>query len=416
MVKIESVVKNKLCISCGACTQIDGSMVVMQEKSSGIYEPIVTDRVDKKFDEAFNSICPGSGYDIEGIASNKFVDTSFVPELGQFLSIGASSSLSDSLLERASSGGVMTTLALYMIESEFVSGVIVTKMVGSRTKAFVAKNKDELISAQGSKYCPVASIDLEINLKEYPHGLAFIGTPCQVAAIEGLKTANQKDSNWVHQIKFTMANFCGGFRDLRETDLLIERSGFEKNEVSYFQYRGNGQPGEMLIRSRDREKRLSYPEYARGTGIVKYKRCRYCIDATGELADASFGDAWIPRFLQSERSWSLFIARSKSAVELINALSKQDLVLNQSVELNELIKSQIGNIATKKYRQRARFLLAEILRIKVPTFNDSRFQKLTSVLFEFKVSISHSAFYYLEKLRIYPLVAKLIKRYPEDLK
>ena len=34
---------------------------------------------------------------------------------------------------------------------------------------------------------------------------------------------------------------------------------------------------------------------------LKYSRCRLCVDATGELADLSFGDAWIERFLKTKK-------------------------------------------------------------------------------------------------------------------
>ena len=51
----------------------------------------------------------------------------------------------------------------------------------------------------------------------------------------------------------------------------------------------------------------AYPEYVRATGVMKNFRCKTCIDATAELADFSFGDAWLKRFIGTKKPWSIYI-------------------------------------------------------------------------------------------------------------
>lgn len=412
---IPQVVEQGLCISCGACASLDGITVAMRENKSGIYEPLFKDgQYDK---EAFNTICPGVGYDIEGIAKASLDEAHhYSEELGYYSKISAIRSQDSTITKNASSGGAMTAVALHLLNEGIVSGVVVTKNIGSRNLTYIATDKLALIESQGSKYCPVPALDIKELVEGFDGVLAFIGTPCQIAAIHGMQASKEQCSAWSHKIIFTMANFCGGFRDLRETDLLIERAGFDPKNIDSLSYRGNGQPGEMKITKGTKCKALKYPDYVRGTGIAKHKRCRFCVDATGELADISFGDAWIPRFLESGKAWSLAVARSSKGNKIINDMSIKEKLHELSVSEEEVIKSQIGNISTKKYRQAARMMVANLFRIQTPEFNDSRFKKVTSISFELKVIVTTYAFSLLEKIGLYQLVAKLLNRYPEDLK
>ena len=415
MSEIESIVAKGMCMSCGACSA--AGYKLRPSKKTGMIYPVST---KKSNEEMALNVCPGKGYYIEGLTEetkNGVRHTSF--ELGRYLSIGAVRSSDPVLLANASSGGVMTAFSKFLLDTGVVSGIISTRMdysspEGPRPEPFIATNAKELMQGQGSKYCPVPLLTIGEKVNNFGGKLALIGTPCQIA---GLKLLQQEGVAWAAKIILTMGNFCGGFRDYRETDRLIARSGFTPEDVVDFRYRGSGQPGFMSIKSDDgRLHRHAYPKYARATGIIKNFRCKTCVDATAELADFSFGDAWLKRFLETHKPWSIFITRNKSVLCHWEKFLLRSDIERKNITETEIIRSQYDNISTKKYRQECRKKLYSFVGVDVPNFGNYTGLKTGLILFELRVIVSQFFFVVLEKLGLYVWFARLFNRYPKDFK
>ncbi len=414
---VDDVVRSRLCISCGACVAFgcEESVFMSEDENTGMYLPTLRRSINTWGTGKEFSVCPGKGYPIEGMGKHLFPNAlNSNVDLGQWDSAFVSRSLNDSILENASSGGVMTAIAEYLLNENIVQGVVVTKMQyscnGPRPESFIATNLDELKEAQGSKYCPVPLFGDVSQLESFPGKLLLIGTPCQIAA---LRLAQRNDSRLVDKIPFTIGNFCGGYRDFRETDKIISRAGMNKNEVDFFRYRGGGQPGTMVIRSGLKQKKLDYPGYARMTGVIKHRRCRLCVDATAELADFSCGDAWIPEYLNSSGSWSIVMARSPLAKNILMSMKEHGRIELRDVSEEDIKLSQKGNLTSKKNRQACRIGLYRLLGMKAPEFDGGYYHKCEGFLFEVKVHISHTIFSFLEKIGLYKQLAQLIGRYPK---
>lgn len=417
---IQKVVRSNLCISCGGCCVVSpqGNVKMQEHTNLGMLYPALSPSACGWGNGIEYEICPGKGYEILQMGQDYFPNAPFHDiDLGRWFNVWAGHSLSDKITANASSGGLMTAIAEHLLIDGIVDGVVVTRIrygfPGPRAETFIATSLEELISAQGSKYCPVPVLEIIPEIESFHGRVLFIGTPCQIA---GLRMLQRISPSLREKIPLTMGNFCGGFRDLRETDTLIKRAGIHPSDVVRFRYRGGGQPGSMIIENSEyRRSELPYPGYARMTGYVKHKRCRLCVDATAELADFSCGDAWIPRFLNSGQAWSLVITRSESAEILLKKMVIQKKITLAEVTIDELKKSQYDNLNSKKVRQYARRKLYKMLTIQIPKY-DGGFQVITGgVLYELRVLITHTIFYILEKFHIYPIIAKAIKRYPKDL-
>lgn len=410
--------KAKLCISCGACCAASPQGIVRmhEQVGSGMFKPILSQPQTHWGSGPEFDVCPGKGYEILRMGQDLFPGARFSDiELGRWSSIWAGRTLNENFKSKASSGGLMTAIADHLLNG-IVEGVVVSRMKygspGPRVETFIATKSEELVSAQGSKYCPVPALEIVRDIESFNGRVLFIGTPCQIAALRMLQ---KKSPTLREKIPFTMGNFCGGFRDLRETDTLIKRAGMHPKDVTSFRYRGGGQPGTMVIEdSKWQRAALPYPGYARMTGFVKHKRCRLCVDATAELADFSCGDAWIPRFLSSGQAWSLVLTRSEKATKLLQEIATQGKIALAEVTIEELKKSQSCNLASKKKRQFARQQLYKKLGIRIPQFDGSYYVSSGGILFELRVLCSHLFFSTLEQFHIYPLFAKLIGRYPKD--
>lgn len=412
---IQDVVHSGLCISCGACVVADEQPFVMRELHGMPVPDLATIRTDWGTGIAWR-VCPGRGYDISAGARVRFADAPNEDlDLGRWHTAWACRATASDVLPRASSGGAMTALAVHLLRTGKVDAVAVTHMVpgsqGPRGHTVLATTLDELYEAQGSKYCPVPALEIVPQIRSFDGRIAFIGTPCQVA---GLRLLQKEEPALASKVVLTIANFCGGFRDLRETNRIIERAGHVPRDVVALSFRGEGQPGVMRIEDcHGRISRLPYPDYVRLTGMTKHLRCRLCVDATGEWADLSFGDAWIPRYLNSGRAWSLVLARTAYAAALLESMRDSGELVLDSVGVEEIRRSQAGNLTSKKQRQSARRRLRCWLHLPLPDFDGGYTVSRGGLGFELKVLLSQSLLAVLERVHLYPMVARLTGRWPK---
>lgn len=408
--KISDVVRSGNCTSCGICVNNNLGKMILKK---GIYLPVFSKPLSKDQDKSLISVCPGKGYDIVGLGEKKFDETIYDYQLGHYTSIGAARSKDKELLKKSTSGGMMPAVANFLLEKNYVQGILTVKFEytnkGPVPKPFIAKTKEELISAQGSKYMPIPLLEgFDEVILSFSGKIAIIGTPCQIA---GVRLLQEKNPEFNDKIKLTIANFCGGYRDFRETERLFQISKVKKNDIKFFSYRGKGQPGYMTIESEGKKTvDLPYPDYSRQTGYIKYSRCRLCVDATGELADLSFGDAWVERFLNTKKKWSFYISRSSFGEKVLSEMLEGDLFEYKKISIEELKKSQKGNLTTKKERQNSRYEFYKKLGYKLPEFNGGYNKNKINFSLELKVFVSQRIMYFFETIKIYQKIAKLINR------
>jgi coenzyme F420 hydrogenase subunit beta len=291
--------------------------------------------------------------------------------LGRYLTGIAAHSTDPAIIENASSGGVMTQIAAHLLESKRVDGVTATRFVysppGPRTEGYVARSWEQLLASQGSKYCPTTTNRLVRECAEAGGRYLFVGTPCQVAA---LRLAIEEQPELADVFPLTMANFCGGYRDFRLLDDIISAKGLDPGQVDYFRFRGGGQPGSMKATTPMGDSVTHpYGEYNSFSKIQKQKRCVFCVDATGELADFACGDAWIERFLEDEFPWSIVLARSPEAQEILQELTSSGRIRATEVSFDEIRYSQASNLSSKKSRQYKRMRICRALRIVMPEWD-----------------------------------------------
>lgn len=358
----KQVYKHNMCLGCGLCTLVKDVIMVQRD---GRYLPSAL--VDN---EIIESSCPAKGYNIKEEGHKLFGDVNYRYEIGYYRRLCLAHSTNSKILENASSGGVMTQIAYYLLSNKLVDGVISNKFVYNdnvvRTQTFIADSLEQLLEGQGSKYCPTSTLSILPKLEKGKKYL-LIGTPCQIAGFR--KYAAQKpEIN--QQIIYTIANFCGGYRDFRELDFFVKDIAHIEN-VHSFRHRGGGQPGSMRITGDNGELfQYPYPKYARLSSFIKNERCTLCIDATGELADFSCGDAWLEK-RDATTPWSIIVARSADAEKVLEELSKNSsLVFSNDITEEELIYSQKCNITSKKYRQFKRLKVRNVLMLRSPNWHD----------------------------------------------
>ena len=162
--------------------------------------------------------------------------------------------------------------------------------------------------------------------------------------------------------------FCNHTPSFLATEYILHRMKVKKEDVKGLDYRGEGWPGKMTIKLGSRELTLA-DCWASGFGSLFYPmRCMLCIDAVAELADISFGDAWLRELRDDKIGQSMLISRSEIGESLLqNALVKGKVELT-GVGGNKVTQAQ-GGILYPKKSLKARLPLFRLLGKEVPIYN-----------------------------------------------
>jgi coenzyme F420 hydrogenase subunit beta len=405
---IQQVVKNGLCIGCGGCTLLNDVSTMGESRKHGIFVPspeVFTEHAD---------ICSGSGYPIQDIGREMYGETGqYNLELGYSHNIIAASSNSKNIKQKSSSGGIAFELAKYLLDVKRVKSIIATKIIYDgikpRPQAVVITDPKDLFATQGSKYYSVNNLEVIKSLKSENLPAALIGTPCQIASLRLLQKKNIGLSN---HVKFTIGLFCGGFKPFQHTDRIIRNLVEGNDNITHFQHRGDGQPGQLKIVTLDNTTyAIPYPDYETNTGYHKIRRCRLCVDATAELADVSIGDLWLSKYLKSNKQWSIVVQRNPEIKEMFMQMEEANTISTTNISVAEVIESQKTNITSKKYRHKSRVMAYRWLGIKYPKF-DGGFNDdaQLNILLEFKILIKYRLTLILEKLGLYNFLIDIYRR------
>jgi len=280
--------------------------------------------------------------------------------IGDYLNCYFGYATNDNIRLNSSSGGLITSLLIFMMEKGLIDGALVVRMKKEnplRAEFFVAKTLEEILSARGSKYCPVDVADgLKdiLNSKEDKR-FAIVGLPCHIKAFK-------KIGNIQNKIVLYLGLFCNHTPSAWATECFLKKNKIEPKEIIGLSYRGNGCPDSMKIIKKN--KKILIPSHKTwrfiGSDFFISKKCLLCSDHVSELADISFGDAWLPEFRSDKKGTSVFISRTIRGQRLLEKIKKDGAIKMTLISDKKIILSQLISIYLKKKAVGARrFLLAK---------------------------------------------------------
>lgn len=406
---IQNVVNKNLCLGCGICSYDSRVKGMTYSVEKGMNIPVLSKKNNYKI---ANQICPGKGYSIIEDSKTLYRANKYSVELGFYHRLYAAHSNSANVLNNASSGGVMTEFLIYLLDNKVVDRVAVTKFIytdeGPKTITFLTNDINEILNSQGSKYCPVDISNVIQELRLENSQIAYLGTPCQIA---GIRQIQKNNPELKEKIVLTISNFCGGFKSYKQINKISSRHNIDFKNITYLRYRGGGQPGGMVIDDKYKNHfEASYKKYGGFTGYSKLLRCHFCVDATGELADISFGDAWLDKYLNDTFPWSIVLTRTKEASMIIEEMKMNNRIAIELVTEEQVCLSQRQNLESKKLRQYSRCKLYKILGYTLPVFDGGYYSTPTPLKTELAVFIIHKIKYLIEKIGLYKYFRILIMK------
>lgn len=297
---------SEYCSACGLC---QGKGYAELKYNNGLLKPVMNADIP----EFYDSVCPisGSAYDIQ-------------PEWGNYEKVYVGHSNDSELRHMASSGGVITALASYLLDEKLIDGVIHTGKDADkpwRTKTYCSTTSKEVVERCGSRYSqsmPLADI---FNLTQSGKKYIYIGKPCDVLA---LINYFKLDKEFASRFLCTISFFCAGAPSENAQMRLLDELNCRPEECADLRYRGDGWPGYATAVNKNGDKtQMSYDDsWGRILGRDIRKSCKFCMNGTGEPADISCGDAWYsktdgtPDFTEGEGR-NIIFTRSDIGEELL---------------------------------------------------------------------------------------------------
>jgi coenzyme F420 hydrogenase subunit beta len=290
---VDDVVAGGLCIGCGLCESLAPDRVEMVMTAEGRERPRVRRPLDERTWRRIEAACPGTR--IAGVPPASVpIGAAVDPVWGPILRLAEAHAADPDVRYRGSSGGVLTALGQYLLQSGRVEAIVhvaASREAPMRSTGQVSFDQVQVLAGAGSRYGPAAPLRDLMTIVDQGKPFALIGKPCDVGAVRNLARTEPRLAS---QMRYVLAMVCGGASDLEKSRAVLTQFGLRESELSLFRYRGYGSPGLNRIQTHDgRDVTISYAEmWEDEAGWRIQSRCKVCPDAIGEVADIVAGDMW----------------------------------------------------------------------------------------------------------------------------
>jgi coenzyme F420 hydrogenase subunit beta len=355
------VARGGLCSGCGGCALAAPGKIAMAVSPAGYLRPRQSAALSPAEEARIAALCPGLGQSV-AVAPGQRDDVLWGPHVAMCQGHAAD----PELRHAASSGGALSALLVHLLHSGAVQGVVQTAADPARAVAnvtVISRGAAGVAAAAGSRYAPSAPLAALGPLLDDGGRYAFVGKPCDVAALRALARLDPRiDARFPVMLSF----FCAGVPSLNGGEAVLAAIGTNPAETAAFRYRGNGWPGRATARLHDgTERSMSYHDSWGGILSKQVQhRCRICADGSGVAADLVCADAWAsdaagyPVF-EDRPGLSLIVARTLRGQALLREAEAAGALVTQPFDTTRLAAMQPGQSG------RRRALLARLTGLRL---------------------------------------------------
>ncbi|SEM91381.1 coenzyme F420 hydrogenase subunit beta [bacterium A37T11] len=357
---IEKIDKYGLCLGCGLCESVFGKEnLEMRLGEDGFFHPKIKNHDEEK-EKIIQKTCPG----LNIINDIPFEKNEMV--WGHIEQLSAGYSLDQEIRTKGSSGGIVSAIGIFMLESGKADAVL---QIGGdaadylRNQLQVSKTREEVLRCASSKYAPALVFNNILKLfEENEDRYCFIGKPCDISALKNILAEYPQYSA---RIVLTVSIMCAGIPSFIGTKAIIT-DFHAKEPVHNLSYRGGGWPGYFTFTDSLKKtfKRTYNDSWGKTLNQHLHFRCKVCPEGIGIQADIAVGDAWetkdgYPDFTEKE-GVSLVIARTLRGKDLLSESEKMRKMsfVPQKIQSLRLMQPYQYTRRTRAASRRFAFFLA----------------------------------------------------------
>lgn len=272
-------------------------------------------------------------------------------------------STDEAIRHKATSGGVGSALIKYLIDNKIVEYALSFKYDSDHVgyvPTLVSSFSEYNIS--GSIY---QEMDLITSLKERlikanfdaaskggngqisGKGIVLFSLPCQTKALRAICKKAGLDP-------IIIGLTCSSQQSHEATSYLLSRIGVDEKDVSFLQYRGNGWPSGIQIKTKDGKDYFVNNNGSIWTDIFHSRlfiqpRCFGCKNTLNDYADIVLADPWLKEYTTTEsEGQTLFATYTDVGENLVKNALCSKYIIAKEVSSELLYRSQRSTIKRKE--------------------------------------------------------------------
>lgn len=376
---IKHTLKHDLCTGCGICEGAcpkDAIRVVVKE---GNFRPELDRNKCIDCGRCVKS-CPGLGVNLIGMAKELYKDQGIQQDkmVGRYLKCFTGYSNEYDIRYHSASGGMVSQFLIWLLENNRIDGAVVTKFdkdAPLNVNTFIARTREDILSAKSSKYAPVSHHSTAQLIKEEKGSrYVIVGVPCH---IEGFRKLLSIDKKLREKVVGLFGIYCSGTRTFGFTEYVMKERGIDLDKLDYLSYRDNGCLGGMVAKGEGIDFYEDYQSYCHPLRTIFFpRRCLLCADHFAELADLSFGDIHVKPYSEDKIGINSIIVRNSSWGHWLKQAASDGAITLNELGLSTLLESQ-KMAKVKKSRNMGYILFNKKLGHAVPDFGSLYNGRLT---------------------------------------
>lgn len=282
----------------------------------------------------------------------------------------------DVVRANAASGGSVSALLIYLLESRQIDGALVCQTVlrdgKPRPEFAIARTRDAIMAAQGSKYAAVYFSNDALPLIEAFDGrLAVVALPCDATILQRTRAKNPALDA---KIALVITLFCGHNSEPVLTDAIVDRLGRGRGPLTDYRWRTGHWRGNLEATFADGTQVVkpfeTFSDY-RNLYFFAQPKCHHCFDHFGYHCDISAGDIWSPRMKANPIKHTALIARTSAGEALVAAALRDGVLVGGQEPVDEIANGQ-ARTAPFHYNVTSRARVGRLFGVRIKDRTDAR--------------------------------------------
>jgi coenzyme F420 hydrogenase subunit beta len=296
---LKDVHERDLCIACGACVDLCPYFKTYRGKTAMIFP------CDLEQGRCY-AHCPKAEVDIDRLSENLRGKPYEGTALGNYRDVFAAKAGERMLKGDFQAGGVVSSIMAFALENAVIDSAVLTDREGLVPVPRVATSAREVVEFAGSKYMAAPTVAaVNRGAREGYTRMGVVGTPCQVTALEQMRSNPLGRPDFVDPVALVVGLFCTWALDTRKLISMLSKR-LDINRIRKMDI--PPPPAEIFVLEMD-DGRMEIP--LDEIRPLVPAGCLVCPDMTSEWADISVG------VLEGEPDWNTLVIRSEKGNEIV---------------------------------------------------------------------------------------------------